>query len=216
MGDHVPFAELLFFAYRDFTADADAILEAYGFGRAHHRVLHFVTRSPGLRIADLLDILKITKQSLARVLRQLVDEGIIVQKAGERDRRERRLYASDTGIALAEKLSRLQAERIESALDIAGPDARETVKAFLFAMIDRGDQKAVEAYLSGSRPMGVAPGTQATEASLPQGTASGDRHGAQGGAAKMKLSDTGTRAPAPNKPMPEERMSKQRLSEEDI
>src|SRR5882724_9246951 len=81
--------ELLFFAYRDFTSEADAALAELGLGRAHHRVLHFVNRHPGLRVADLLEILKITKQSLARVLKQLVDEGWIEQKAGERDRRQR-------------------------------------------------------------------------------------------------------------------------------
>ena len=79
----ITFVELLFFAYRDFTREADAVLAEFGLGRAHHRVLHFVNRHPGLRVADLLDILKITKQSLARVLKQLVDEGWIVQKAGE-------------------------------------------------------------------------------------------------------------------------------------
>src|SRR5213594_1348055 len=83
--------ELLFFAYRDFTREADAALAEFGLGRAHHRVLHFVNRHPGLRVADLLEILKITKQSLARVLKQLVDQGWIAQKAGERDRRQRLL-----------------------------------------------------------------------------------------------------------------------------
>ncbi|MGA7545812.1 MAG: helix-turn-helix domain-containing protein, partial [Methyloceanibacter sp.] len=86
------FAELLFFAYRDFTRDPDAILKDFGFGRAHHRVLHFVNRHSGLRVADLLDVLNITKQSLGRVLKQLIDQGYIVQEAGSVDRRERRLY----------------------------------------------------------------------------------------------------------------------------
>src|SRR5262245_61055931 len=95
------FVELLFFAYRDFTGEADAVLAEFGLGRAHHRVLHFVNRHPGLRVADLLEILKITKQSLARVLKQLVDEGWIVQKAGEQDRRQRRLHATERGHALA-------------------------------------------------------------------------------------------------------------------
>ena len=89
------FAELLFFAYRDFTRDPDAILQDFGFGRAHHRVLHFVTRHSGLRVADLLDVLKITKQSLGRVLKQLIDKGYIVQRAGSADRRERLLYPTD-------------------------------------------------------------------------------------------------------------------------
>src|SRR5262245_38620669 len=81
----ITFVELLFFAYRDFTREADATLAEFRLGRAHHRVLHFVNRHPGLRVADLLDILKITKQSLARVLKELVDEGWIVQMAGETD-----------------------------------------------------------------------------------------------------------------------------------
>ena len=79
--------ELLFFAYRDFVGDADHVLEEFGFGRAHHRVMHFVHRYPGLKVADLLDVLRITKQSLGRVLKQLLDEGYIVQKAGDKDRR---------------------------------------------------------------------------------------------------------------------------------
>src|SRR5881396_2921382 len=80
--------ELLFFAYRDFVSDPDHVLEKFGFGRAHHRVLHFVNRNPGMKVADLLDILRITKQSLGRVLKQLVDEGYVVQKEGENDRRQ--------------------------------------------------------------------------------------------------------------------------------
>jgi hypothetical protein len=83
--------ELLFFAYRDFVGDADDALAKFGFGRAHHRVLHFVTRHPGIKVADLLDILNITKQSLGRVLKQLVDQGYILQKEGESDRRQRLL-----------------------------------------------------------------------------------------------------------------------------
>src|SRR6202171_3791855 len=83
--------ELLFFAYRDFVGDADDVLEAFGFGRAHHRVMHFVHRYPGLKVADLLDVLRITKQSLGRVLKQLLDEGYIVQKTGNNDRRQRLL-----------------------------------------------------------------------------------------------------------------------------
>src|SRR5262245_62600912 len=84
--------ELLFFAYRDFTSDADEVLAKFGFGRAHHRVLHFVNRNPGMKVAELLDILKITKQSLGRVLKQLVDEGYVAQRAGANDRRQRLLF----------------------------------------------------------------------------------------------------------------------------
>src|SRR5262245_4644484 len=99
--------ELLFFAYRDFTREADAVLAEFALGRAHHRVLHFVDRHPGLRVADLLEILKITKQSLARVLKQLVDEGWIAQKAGVEDRRERLLHVTDKGASLARRLDEL-------------------------------------------------------------------------------------------------------------
>src|SRR5213592_4233899 len=92
--------ELLCFAYRDFVGDADHELEAFGFGRAHHRIIHFVHRYPGLKVADLLDVLRITKQSLGRVLKQLLDEGYIVQKTGNNDRRQRLLYATAKGEAL--------------------------------------------------------------------------------------------------------------------
>src|SRR5215468_7499515 len=113
--------ELLFFAYRDFVGDADEILAKFGFGRAHHRVLHFVNRNPGMKVADLLDILKITKQSLGRVLKQLVDEGYVVQKEGENDRRQRLLYATAKGETLAMKLAGLQTARLARALTELGP-----------------------------------------------------------------------------------------------
>ncbi len=102
--DLIAHVELLFFAYRDFTGDPDAILAEYGFGRAHHRVLHFVNRNPGLRVANLLEILKITKQSLARVLKQLIGEGFITQRAGAEDRRERLLYVTVKGHVLPTNL----------------------------------------------------------------------------------------------------------------
>ncbi|MEQ1710776.1 MAG: MarR family transcriptional regulator [Hyphomicrobium sp.] len=139
--------ELLFFAYRDFTGDADAVLEEYGFGRAHHRVLHFVARNPGLTVAELLDILRITKQSLARVLKQLVSESFVMQRAGAVDRRERRLYLTAKGTRLADKLTSLQIKRIEAALDAAGPDASGATRRFLFAMIADGDRPQVEALI---------------------------------------------------------------------
>ncbi len=137
-------AELLFFAYRDFTAGPDEILAEYGFGRAHHRVLHFVHRHPGLRVAALLDILKITKQSLARVLKQLIDQGFIMQKAGNDDRRERRLFVTAKGGRLADKLTAWQIKRIEAALGNAGQGARELTRRFLFAMIAESDRPGVE------------------------------------------------------------------------
>ena len=127
--------ELMFFAYRDFVGDPDHVLERYSFGRAHHRVLHFVNRHPEIRVADLLDILKITKQSLARVLRELVEQGFIVQKEGLADRRQRLLTVTDKGRALALELSRLQTERIARAIAGSGT-SRDSAVRFLFAMID--------------------------------------------------------------------------------
>ena len=135
--------ELLFFAYRDFVGDADHELEAFGFGRAHHRVMHFVHRYPGLKVADLLDVLRITKQSLGRVLKQLLDEGYIVQKTGNNDRRQRLLYATPKGEALVGKLASLQTRRINRALEEIGPANAETVRRFLRAMIDRDDPDKV-------------------------------------------------------------------------
>jgi DNA-binding MarR family transcriptional regulator len=135
--------ELLFFAYRDFVGDADHVLEAFGFGRAHHRVIHFVHRYPGLKVADLLDVLRITKQSLGRVLKQLLDEGYIVQKAGDNDRRQRLLFATAKGEALVARLAGLQTDRINRALADVGPAAQETVRQFLRGMIDRDDPDKV-------------------------------------------------------------------------
>jgi len=142
--EFVACAELLFFAYREFTAGPDAILEEYGFGRAHHRVLHFVHRHPGMRVADLLDVLKITKQSLARVLKQLIGKGFVLQRAGNDDRRERRLFVTAKGGRLADKLTALQIKRIEAALGKAGPGARQLTRRFLFAMIAESDRARVE------------------------------------------------------------------------
>jgi len=135
--------ELLFFAYRDFVGDADHELEAFGFGRAHHRVMHFVHRYPGLKVADLLDVLRITKQSLGRVLKQLLDEGYIVQKTGNNDRRQRLLFATPRGEALVGKLAGLQTDRINRALRDIGPAGADTVRQFLRAMIDQDDPDKV-------------------------------------------------------------------------
>lgn len=132
--------ELLFFAYRDFVGDADEVLHKLGFGRAHHRVLHFVNRNPGMKVADLLDILNITKQSLGRVLKQLVDQGYVVQKEGAQDRRQRLLYVTQRGEALSLKLAALQTERINRVFEELGPGAHEAARHFLTAMID-GDNR---------------------------------------------------------------------------
>ncbi|MDJ1159294.1 MarR family transcriptional regulator [Chelatococcus sp. SYSU_G07232] len=135
--------ELLFFAYRDFVSDPDRILGDYGFGRAHHRVLHFVNRQPGLTIAELLDILRITKQSLNRVLKELVEKGFIEQRAGVADRRQRLLFPTAKGRELAVALAGLQTERVTRALADAGPEARDAALRFLFAMIDPDDRTHV-------------------------------------------------------------------------
>jgi DNA-binding MarR family transcriptional regulator len=142
--------ELLFFAYRDFVGDADHELEVFGFGRAHHRVLHFVHRYPGLKVADLLDVLRITKQSLGRVLKQLLDEGYIVQKTGNDDRRQRLLFATAKGEALVGKLAGLQTDRINRALGDIGPPGADTVRRFLRAMIDHDDPDKVLATILGA------------------------------------------------------------------
>jgi len=141
--------ELLFFAYRDFTREADAVLAEFGLGRAHHRVLHFVDRHPGLRVADLLEVLKITKQSLARVLKQLLDEDWIAQKAGVADRRERPLHVTEKGASLARRLDQLQARRVAGALAACGPGNDAIVRRFLFAMISAEERGQVEELLPG-------------------------------------------------------------------
>lgn len=128
--------ELLFFAYRDFVSDPDEVLGRLGFGRAHHRVLHFVNRNPAMKVANLLDILKITKQSLGRVLKQLIDQGYIVQKEGASDRRQRLLYATPKGEALALKLAGLQTRRILRALEALPPGAHDAARQFLIAMLE--------------------------------------------------------------------------------
>lgn len=150
--DLIAHVELLFFAYRDFTGDPDTILAEYGFGRAHHRVLHFVNRNPGLRVANLLEILKITKQSLARVLKQLIGEGFITQRAGAEDRRERLLYVTVKGARLADKLTTLQVQRVETALQKAGVEAETATRRFLLEMISEADRPQVEALVRVAQP----------------------------------------------------------------
>src|SRR5215218_784924 len=136
--------ELFFFAYRDFVSDPDRILSEYGFGRAHHRVLHFVDRQPGLTIAELLDILRITKQSLNRVLKELIEKDFVQSRTGTADRRQRLLHSTAKGHDLALRLARLQAERILRALASLDPDAKAVVSRYLLAMIDADDREHVE------------------------------------------------------------------------
>ena len=137
--DAVGLVELMFFAYRDFVADPDHLLEGLGFGRAHHRVLHFVGRNPGLTVAGLLDILQITKQSLARVLKELISEGLVYQKEGAVDRRQRLLYLTASGEALRQKLMAPQIARFHRAVEESGL-ARETFAAMLLHLIDPANQ----------------------------------------------------------------------------
>ena len=131
---------LFFFAYRDFVRDADALLDTQGFGRAHHRVIYFVNLRPGMTVADLLDILRINKQSLARVLRQLVDNGYVAQRHGETDRRQRLLYPTEKGRQFFEVLSATQARRIEAAFATLPEDTREAVRTFFIEMTESSDR----------------------------------------------------------------------------
>lgn len=133
--------ELLFFAYRDFTAEPDAILEKFGFGRAHHRVIYFVGRDPGMTVGELLAILRITKQSLSRVLSQLVDQGFIVQKTGPRDRRQRLLYLTEKGADLERQLSAEQRARIARAYRAAGAQAVEGFRKVMLGIIGQEEDR---------------------------------------------------------------------------
>jgi DNA-binding MarR family transcriptional regulator len=133
--------ELLFFAYRDFTAEPDAILAQYGFGRAHHRVVHFVGRHPQMTVGELLGILRITKQSLNRVLGQLVRQGFIVQHRGAQDRRQRLLELTDRGLELERQLSAPQRIRVAGAYRKAGPQAVEGFRKVLLGIIGGEDDR---------------------------------------------------------------------------
>ncbi|HEX4368391.1 MAG TPA: MarR family transcriptional regulator [Rhodopila sp.] len=130
--------DLLFFAYRGFTNVADQVLEEPGLGRAHHRALHFIGRNPGITVSGLLAILRITKQSLARVLNALVDQDYVRQAPGYEDRRLRLLTLTDKGQALEARLFGAQRERIAQAYRTAGPQAVQGFRAVMRAMMDKG------------------------------------------------------------------------------
>ncbi|MEM7429442.1 MAG: MarR family transcriptional regulator [Pseudomonadota bacterium] len=147
----VELIELLFFAYRDFVSDPDEILRGYGFGRAHHRIIHFVGRNPGIRVAELLDILRITKQSLGRVLKDLVESGHVVQREGDSDRRHRLLYLTAKGEDLRERLMQPQIERFASALDASGGDASSVYRDVLLNLVNEKDRAEVENRISRAR-----------------------------------------------------------------
>jgi DNA-binding MarR family transcriptional regulator len=136
--------ELLFFAYRDFTRVPDQILARYGFGRAHHRVIYFVGRHPGITVSELLRILQITKQSLSRVLGQLVREGFIAQSQGTADRRQRRLELTEQGAALERELSENQRRLIARAYRDAGAEAVEGFRRVMLGMLDEADRERFE------------------------------------------------------------------------
>jgi DNA-binding MarR family transcriptional regulator len=135
--------ELLYFTYRDFIAEPDAILSAYGFGRAHHRVIHFVGGNPSINVSDLLAILQITKQSLSRVLRQLIREGFITQNKGKADRRQRLLELTPKGVKLERSLSESQRRRFAKAYHNAGAEAVEGYRKVLMSMISTEDRERV-------------------------------------------------------------------------
>ncbi len=135
--------ELLFFAYRDFTGEADALLADFGFGRAHHRVIYFVGSHPGITVSELLQILKITKQSLSRVLGQLIDDGFISQRTDDVDRRRRRLYLAPKGTELERRLTERQSQRIAAAYREAGADAVEGFRTVLRGIINEEDRERV-------------------------------------------------------------------------
>jgi DNA-binding MarR family transcriptional regulator len=135
--------ELLYFAYRDFTAEPDAILAEYGFGRAHHRVIHFVGGNPRITVSELLAILNITKQSLSRVLSHLVREEFIIQHEGKQDRRQRLLELTASGVALERRLSESQRRRFADAYRNAGAEAVEGYRKVLMGMISEEDRERV-------------------------------------------------------------------------
>jgi DNA-binding MarR family transcriptional regulator len=136
--------DLLFFAYRDFTGAADALLVARGMGRAHHRALHFIGRNPDLTVSDLLAILRITKQSLARVLTTLVAEGLVVQTPGQSDRRQRLLRLTEAGQALERALFERQRDRLAAAFRVAGPQAVDGFRRVLRAIMDEQARQYVD------------------------------------------------------------------------
>lgn len=128
--------EAMYFAYRGFTADPDRILDGLAYGRAHHRAIHFIKRSPGTSVTNLLAILGVTKQSLNRVLRTLIDDGLVESRVGTKDRRERHLFLTDEGVALESALSDAQRARMRDAFRSAGPEAVAGFREVLEAMMD--------------------------------------------------------------------------------
>tara|TARA_A100001037_G_scaffold306655_1_gene353704 strand:+ start:2856 stop:3350 length:495 start_codon:yes stop_codon:yes gene_type:complete len=135
--------ELMFYAYRDFTGEPDAILAMYELGRAHHRVIYFVGRNPGISVTELLEILRITKQSLSRVLGKLIEDGFISQRANPADRRRKQLRLSDKGQALEHELTSAQMARFSHAYRAAGAEAVEGFRRVLTGIINPEDRARV-------------------------------------------------------------------------
>ena len=141
--------EAMFFAYRGFTADPDRILAERGYGRAHHRAIHFINRSPGTTVNNLLDILGVTKQSLNRVLRRLIADGLIESRVGQRDKRERHLYLTEAGQALERDLSEAQRRRMRAAYRAAGPEAVAGFRKVLEQIMDPKMRRFLDALSDG-------------------------------------------------------------------
>ena len=142
--------EAMFFAYRGFTADPDRILKEYAYGRAHHRAIHFIKRSPGNTVNNLLDILGVTKQSLNRVLRALIEDGLVESRVGKQDRRERHLFLTETGQELEKELSEAQRGRMRAAYRDAGPDAVSGFRQVLEQIMDPEMRRHFQAFKEGS------------------------------------------------------------------
>ena len=150
----VALIELLFFAYRDFVSDPDVLLKELGFGRAHHRVVHFVGRDPGMTVAQLLDILRITKQSLGRVLKDLIDQDYIYQKEGDSDRRQRLLHLTARGESLRHDLMAPQIARIRRALEQSGRDAGRHYRTVLTHLVSPENRDSVRDWIEKATAIG--------------------------------------------------------------
>ncbi|MDJ0857814.1 MAG: MarR family transcriptional regulator [Dinoroseobacter sp.] len=142
--------EAMFFAYRGFTADPDRILVQYGYGRAHHRAIHFINRAPGTTVNNLLEILGVTKQSLNRVLRALIEDGLVESRVGTRDKRERHLFLTETGAALEREVSEAQRTRMRAAFRDAGPEAVAGFRQVLEQMMDAESRRLFNALKEGA------------------------------------------------------------------
>jgi len=149
--------ELLFFAYREFTAEPDAILETLGMGRAHHRAIYFIGRHPGISVGELLGILRITKQSLSRVLGQLVREDYVVQRTGTTDRRQRRLELTERGLELERRLSETQRALIARAWRAAGGAAVEGYRKVMVGLLNEIDRARFQPAPEAARPIALPP-----------------------------------------------------------